>query len=203
MASTASATGTSAAARVMKSLEDFIVTNTANASTTSLVVYSTAGNATQAGMIQGIDINAMLNLIWNNGGNTDLIVVNGAYKRQLSSFTQGNTRFIPAVDKKVVAGIDVYDSDFGLIPVQLNRWSPVSTNTATATATQTDVSGRIWFLQRSLVRLAWLRPLQHNLMGKRGDSTVGQVRAELTLEVGNEKGLGVMRGVNNKLTGVT
>ena len=203
MASTASATGTSAAARVMKSLEDFIVTNTANASTTSLVVYSTAGDATHAGLIQGIDINAMLNLIWNNGGNTDLIVVNGAYKRQLSSFTQGNTRFIPAVDKKVVAGIDVYDSDFGLIPVQLNRWSPVATNTATASASAADVSGRIWFLQRSLVRLAWLRPLQHNLMGKRGDSTVGQVRAELTLEVGNEKGLGVMRGVNNKLTGVT
>jgi hypothetical protein len=35
-------------------------------------------------------------------------------------------------------------------------------------------------------------------MGRRGDSVVGQVVAELTLEVGAEAALGVMTGVNNK-----
>jgi len=201
MATNTSSTATSASntGRIMKSLETFITSNVLN--TTAM---ATSGSTTaQAGIFGAIDINNMLNTIWNNGGNTDLIVVNGAYKRQISALTGGavgsNTRFIPAVDKKIVAGIDVYDSDFGLIPIQLNRWSPVSTNVGTTeTASTTDVSGRIWFLQRSLVRLAWLRPLQHNLMGKRGDSTVGQVRAELTLEVGNQKGLGVMKGPNNR-----
>lgn len=194
---TGGVTGTSAAARVMKNLEGFAATNTATAAD-----YITAGGTGSAGMIGAVDITNMLQEVWDSGGNVDLIVCNGAYKRQISSFTQNNTRFIPSVDKKVVAGIDVYDSDFGLVPIQLNRWCPASTNTSTASASATDVRGRIWFLQRSLVRLAWLRPLQHNLMGKRGDSTVGQVRAELTLEVGNEKGIGVMKGVNNKLTGV-
>ena len=99
-------------------------------------------------------------------------------------------------------GVDVYDSDFGVLAVQLNRWSPVSTNVATATGTATatstnDLSGRVWFLERSKCRIAELRPLKHRLMGTRGDSTVGQVVTECTLEVGNEAALGVMKGVNN------
>ena len=210
MTSGTSATGASGTARVMKNLENFI-TSTVYVST-SYAGGTSASITGNAGIFGALDVNNILNDIWSLGGNTDLIVCNGAYKRQFSAMsgaaTGANVRNILATDKKIVAAIDVYDSDFGLIPIQLNRWSPVATNTGTATATIStstataagfnDVSGRIWFLQRSLVRLAWLRPLQHNLMGKRGDSTVGQVRAELTLEVGNQKALGVMKGVSNK-----
>jgi len=208
MASAASATGASGTGRVMKGLEAFI-TSTVYVSTAYAVNPPSVTNAPAT--FVAVDVNNMLNDIWSLGGNTDLIVANGAYKRQFSALsgaaTGANVRNILATDKKIVAAIDVYDSDFGLIPIQLNRWSPVSTNTVTstgATATgATDVTGRIWFLQRSLVRLAWLRPLQHNLMGKRGDSTVGQVRAELTLEVGNQKALGVMKGINNFYPGIS
>lgn len=196
MGASTAATGASATARVMKTLEDFITTNT-KVSTD----YATPGAATNAaGIFDRNDVDEFLNEIWDNGGNTDLIVVPGAQKRQISSFSTSNTRNILAEQKKVVIGVDVYDSDFGLIPIQLNRWCPTATNssTATTTAASGDVSGRVWFLQRSLVRLAWLRPLQHRLMGTKGDSVAGMVRAELTLEVGNQLGLGVFKGVNNK-----
>lgn len=194
MAAGTATTGTSAAGRVMKTLEDFITTTTyTGASYTGL-----AGDATHAGVFNANDVNAFLNLIWTQGGKTDLIVMNGAYKRQFSALTTSNTRNVLATDKKLVIGVDVYDSDFGLMPIQLNRWSPVSANTASATANATDVSGRIWFLERAKVRLAWFRPLAHRLMGTRGDSTAGQVRGELTLEVANQKALGVMKGANNK-----
>jgi len=188
-------TGTSATgARVMKSLEEFITTTVYDSSD-----YNTSGSSTAvAGIFDEDDVNSILNDIWDQGGNTDLMVCNGAYKRQISAFTATNTRNVLADEKKIVVGVDVYDSDFGLVPVQLNRWSPVATNATTATNTSTDITGRVWFLQRSLLRVAWLRELEHRLMGTKGDSTAGQITAECTLEVANEAGLGVFKGVNNR-----
>jgi hypothetical protein len=56
----------------------------------------------------------------------------------------------------------------------------------------------MFVLQRSINRLAWLRPMQHNLIGRRGDSVAGLVVGETTLEVLNEKANGRLLGVNNK-----
>lgn len=194
MASGTATTGASGTARVMKTLEDFITTTKyTGASYTGLV-----GDATHAGVFNANDVNSILNDVWDLGGKTDLIVMDGAYKRQFSALTTSNTRNVLAADKKVIVGVDVYDSDFGLMPIQLNRHSPTSANTASASANATDISGRIWFLERAKVRIAWFRPLAHRLMGTKGDSTAGQVRAELTLEVANEKALGMFSGVNNK-----
>lgn len=194
MADLTPTTGASGTPRVMKNLDDFITTTRYTGASYTGVT----GDATHAGVFNANDINRILNDIWDQGGMTDLIVMDGAYKRQFSALTSPNTRNINASEKKVVVGVDVYDSDFGLIPIQLNRYSPTSANTASASTNATDVSGRIWFLQRSLVRIAWFRPLAFRPMGTRGDSTAGQIRAELTLEVANEKGLGVFTGVNNK-----
>jgi len=199
MAAPTASTGASGTARQMKTLENFITTTTRTGATLTGLV----GDATHAGIFIASDVNDILNDIWTLGGKTDLIVMNGAYKRQFSALTSPNTRNVLAESKKVVVGVDVYDSDFGIVPIQLNRYSPQSTNTASATANATDVSGRIWFLQRSMVRLAWFRPLRHRLMGTRCDSTAGQIRAELTLEVANEKALGVFKGVNNKNSNIS
>ena len=194
MASVSATTGASGTARVMKTLNDFITTTRYDGGD----LHGVTGDSTHAGVFSANDVNQILNDIWDQGGKTDLIVMNGAYKRQFSALTTSNTRNILAEAKKVVVGVDVYDSDFGLVPIQLNRYSPQSANTASASANATDVTGRIWFLQRSLVRLAWFRQLGFRPMGTRGDSTAGQIRASVTLEVANEKGLGVMTGVNNK-----
>ena len=206
LTSTGGTATTTAGNRVMKSLEEFITTTT----TVSTDYYNggfTNANPLISQTIGEVDVNNMLQAIWTQGGNTDLIVAGAPYKRQISNFTANsrNTRYISASEKELIVGIDVYDSDFGVIAIQLNRWSPVATNTvyasttATASATTTnDLSGRIWFLERAKVRIAELRPLKHRLMGTRGDSTVGQVVTECTLEVGNEAALGVMKSVNNK-----
>lgn len=194
MADVSPTTGASATGRVMKTLEDFITTTRFDGAD----YHGVTGDSTHAGVFNANDVNQILNEIWDQGGKTDLIVMDGAYKRQFSGLTTSNTRNILAEAKKVVVGVDVYDSDFGLIPIQLNRYSPQSANTASASANATDVSGRVWFLQRSLVRLAWFRTLGFRPMGTRGDSTAGQIRASVTLEVANEKGLGVFTGVNNK-----
>ena len=196
------ATGTSAAGRVMKGLQAFIATNTAFAGTT---VGTAPGSAGFDGLVDVFDFNAMLNSIYTQGGNPEQVYVSPKVKRQISAFTvpgaaQGtpHARNIAAVDKKLVGAIDFYDSDFGLIQIVLDRWVPESTNVVTATANATNTGGQMFFLSRAINRLAWLRPVQHELVGKRGDSVAGLVVGEVTLEVLNEKANGRIVGVNNK-----
>lgn len=195
------ATGASATARVMKGLQAFIVTNTAFAGDNA----GAPGNATADGQLTAGDFNDMLNEIFTSGGSPEQVYVSPKVKRQISAFSVGSTstphaRNIAAVDKKLVSAIDFYDSDFGLIQVVLDRWVPESTNTVTAIASASLTGGQMFFLSRAINRLAWLRPMSHQLVGKRGDSVAGYVVGEVTLEVLNEKANGVIKSVNNKNT---
>ncbi len=187
------ATGASGTSRVMKGFQSFIATNTA---------YASGGNATADGQLSVGDFNDMLNEIFTSGGNPEQVYVSPKVKRQVSAFTVGGTntplnRNIAAVDKKLVSAIDFYDSDFGLIQIVLDRWIPESTNTVTAVASASLTGGQMFFLSRAINRLAWLRPMAHNLVGKRGDSVAGYVVGEVTLEVLNEKANGRILSVNN------
>jgi len=195
------ATGASGTGRVMKGFQSFIATNTALAGTNG----GTVGDATHDGQLAVGDFNDMLEKIYVAGGNPEQVYVSPKVKRQISAFgvpgnAAGNafTRNIAGVDKKLVSSIDFYDSDFGLIQVVLDRWVPESTNTVTATGTATATGGQMFFLQRNMNRLAWLRPMTHQLVGKRGDSVAGIVVGEVTLEVLSEKANGRITSVNNK-----
>lgn len=197
------ATGTSAAARIMRGFQAFLVTNTAYAGNNAGA--PSAGDATHDGLLAAGDFNDMLERIYNSGGNPEQVYVSPKVKRQVSAFTvpgaasgTPHARNIAAVDKKLVSAIDFYDSDFGLIQIVLDRWVPESTNTVTATASATATGGQMFFLQRNMNRIAWLRPMTHQLIGKRGDSVAGIVVGECTLEVLNEKANGRMLSVNNK-----
>ena len=183
----------------MRNLTEFVLTNTAYAG--AVAGAPSAGGATNAGQLASTDFNDLLNTIYSAGGNPEQVYVSPKVKRQISNFTVGSeNRNIAAVDKRLVSAIDFYDSDFGLIQIVLDRWVPEGVNTTTATASATSTAGQMFFLQRSINRLAWLRPMQHYLVGKRGDSISGLVVGEVTLEVLNEKANGRMISVNNKST---
>lgn len=195
------ATGASGTARVMKGLQAFIATNTAYAGANG----GTTGDATHDGVVTVGDFNDMLNSIYSQGGNPEQVYVSPKVKRQISAFgvpgaASGtpHARNIAAMDKKLVGAIDFYESDFGLIQIVLDRWVPESTNSTTATASATATGGQMFFLSRAINRLAWLRPVHHELVGKRGDSVAGMVVGEVTLEVLSEKANGRILAVNNK-----
>lgn len=197
------ATGASGTARVMRGLQSFITTNTAYAGAGA---GETVGNATADGQLGVNGFNDMLNAIFSSGGNPEQVYVSPKVKRQISSFALPGagagspfTRNIAAVEKKLISSIDFYDSDFGLIQLVLDRWVPESTNTTTAVASASLTGGQMFFLSRAINRLAWLRPMSHQLIGKRGDSVAGYVVGEVTLEVLNEKANGRILSVNNKL----
>ena len=108
-------------------------------------------------------------------------------------------------DGKLRQSVDVYMSDFGDIMVVPNYIMGLSNavqfqNSAGSPAnvgSTTDVKDfsaliydPMWF------NMATLRPLQEVDVGQKGDSTVGMMVEESTLEVRNPKGCGAIYGLN-------
>lgn len=193
--------GSSTAARAMKTFENFLTTNVKKSTDYSSA--TSAGTATAAVMTLN-DFNATLAAIFTSGGKPESVFCNEAYKRQISNFSAGtagipNMRTVVAMDAAIALNVDLFETDFGRKAIVLDRWVPQATNVASAAGTgSTDVSGRIFFLERNKARMAWLRPVAHTLIGKSGDSVRGIVVGEGTLMVMAEKAHGVMQGVNNK-----
>lgn len=192
-ATAAGATGASATVRTLTPFRGFITTTTTSVNFT----VSSIGSGTTAGVLTTVNFNGGLERCYLNGGNPEQVWVSPAIKRQISQFTApAQNRNIAAVDKQVVNAIDFYFTDFGMKQIIMDRWIPQATNTGATTAAQ-DISGNIWFLERAKNRLAWLRPMAHSLIGKRGDSVAGMVLGEVTLEVLNEQADFVLTQVNN------
>lgn len=115
--------------------------------------------------------------IFDNGGDPDLILTGSYNKRVLSGFAGNANRQINAADKKLIATIDLYESDFGQMKVVADRHSRAR-----------DVH----VLDTSLFAIAELRPLFSEPLGKTGDNVKEQMILEATLEVGNEAASGLI-----------
>ena len=195
-----SASGASGTARQFKPFRNWMTASATGSGQTLSGFVATAGWTTasaSAGVVTVANFNNALERCYLNGGNPEQVYVSPGVKRVISQFTATNqNRNIAAVDKKLVAAMDLYDSDFGLIQIVMDRWIPQATNTVTTTAAA-DNRGAIFFLERSKNRLAWLRPMAHSLVGKRGDSVAGSVVGEVTLEVLNPLANMVVVAANN------
>ncbi|RMD45744.1 MAG: phage head protein [Aquificota bacterium] len=117
-------------------------------------------------------LNDGLQMAWEAGGSPDVVVVNGTNKRTISGFTAGLTKEIAAKDKRLVASVDVYESDFGLVRVVANRWMPAN---------------KVFILEKSRFKTAYLRPFKQEEVAKTADKVERVVVGELTLEVRAEK----------------
>lgn len=127
-------------------------------------------------------INATLRQIWEqSAGTIDTIVCGGAQKRRFNEFAQFN-RFLDADDTKVVSRISSYESDYGVQRILLSRWMP---------------SDSVLFLDSSRLQVMPLsgRSFQYKPLAAGGDSEVGMVLGEYTLEMRNENAHGLLRGL--------
>jgi hypothetical protein len=113
--------------------------------------------------------NNALQTCWNSGGNPDAIHVNGYNKRVISSFSANATR-TASVDfgnTSLQAAVDVYQSDFGIVKILLNRYV-AATN--------------VGIIETQYWNVAELRPLEFSRLAKTGDRELGQFVTELTLQ---------------------
>lgn len=162
----------------------------------STLVSGASGTAAKmAGIIAGITTNATLETsgtilsmsiiqghlqnVYDNG-NGDLVTdlfVGSVAKRKISGFTTSNTKNVNADARTVVEAVDVLDTDFGRVRVNLHRYVQQST----------DANMRILGLNMDKWKLAFVRRPVIQDLAKTGDSMKKQVIGDLTLENMNEK----------------
>ena len=158
-----SASGDSATARSLAGVSAFVTTNV-----------MTSGSAR---ILTETIYNTNLQTIWGQGGNPDVTYCAGWGKRKISAFTATSTRFIDTDSKLMIAGIDIYDSDFGRQKIKLDRYVPVSC---------------IMQLEEGKFDIARLRPIKHVPLAKVGSSTRGMIEAELTMRCLTELASGII-----------
>jgi hypothetical protein len=179
--------GNSSTARKLGSLLSYIQTNTNKGSGTT-----TAGeDPTTIGVSTRVDADTtrtftetmlkdVVQQVFTSGGTPSLLVVPPALKQVVSNFTglaQHRYNSNASGEVTILAGADLYQSDFGVISIVPNRFMR---------------SRDALVLDPEYAALAYLRPFQTNDLAKTGDSEKTQILAELTLEVRNEAAHGIV-----------
>jgi len=140
------------------------------------------GGGSGTDLNEGI-LNTALRLVWDqSGGNIDTIVVGGLQKRRINDFVSGQRTFAPS-DTRLRDLVSVYESDFGVCRVILSRWTPTDS---------------VLLLDSSRIGVLPLagRSFQYKPLASPGDSEVGLVVGEYTLEFMNENAHGIIRGLS-------
>lgn len=148
-------------------------TSGANSTTTQTVAVT---DGTQRPLTEAL-LKGVIQGAWTNGGDIDMIMSGPFNKSMISTFTGNNTRTQDTSDKKLVAAIDVYTSDFGTHKVVANRFSRDRT---------------LHVLMTDMFAVSYLRPKQTIDLAKNGDNTKAMILAEYTLESRNDSGSGVV-----------
>lgn len=180
VAATSSPGGGASTRRTMQGIVPFIQTN----------IFTNGTDGFPSGSGGGSDeltedqINAALRHIWDeSAGSVDTILVGGYQKRRINSFItssrgydESSTRFRDLVS--------TYESDFGVCRVILSRWVPQDS---------------VLLLDSSRLDVLPLagRSFGFKKLASTGDSEVGQVIGEYSLEMRNELGHGMIQGLSS------
>ena len=126
------------------------------------------------------EFNDILQGIYDSGTDVsvDKAFTGASLKRVISGYTAGSTKFTPALDNKLSNTFSVYESDFGVVTVYLEREVPTTAG-----------NKGILLVDSSKWKVAYLtdgRP-QHIPLATIGSAKRGMLEAELTLEARNEK----------------
>ena len=136
--------------------------------------------------------------IYEQGGKATKIMLSPKLRRDFSDLmvTDSGVRRNIDMDGKLRQSVDIYMSDFGDLMVMPNYIMGLTYNAAAnigGAATSYDTADSIAMIYDPMwFAVATLRPLQEVDVGQRGDSTVGMMVEECTLEVKNPIGCGAI-----------
>jgi hypothetical protein len=150
-------------------------------------------------------IDNVMQAIYENGGRATRVMLSPANRRSFSAKAQaagsttgdagdGNVRRNIDADGKLRQSVEVYMSDFGDVMVVPNYIMGISNTTVAGVDDVANFSALVydpqWFATASL------RPMQEVDLGQLGDSIIGQIVEEISLECRNPKGCGLVFGLN-------
>lgn len=171
----AAVAGSATNARKLAGLGSWLWDNTVakGASATTPTVTSgaptTGPTAGTAGTFTEDDLKTLLEALWNDGGDPDVVMMDSTDKKLASAFSgiatqyRDNQQTGPAV---LIGSADVYVSDWGQVQFVANRFQAAAT---------------VFALELDMWEAAYLRPIQQNALAKTGDSDRAQLITEVTL----------------------
>ena len=170
--------GTASVGRKTRALENWYGTNTSGGTSyaTATGITATATDGTQRAFTESL-LKNVLKSVFTAGGDPTMLMVGPFNKQVVSSFTGNATRFDKSEDKKLIASIDVYASDYGELKVVPNRF-------------QRERTAHVLDLEYWSV--SYLRPIQVSDIAKTGDSEKKFMVVEYGLESRNEGASGVI-----------
>ena len=177
-ANQAPVTGNDTTARKLAGLESWLKTNTNKGGGSGADPTTSGSNARTDGDQRAFteaQLKDVIKSCWDEGGDPSMVMLGSFNKQKLSGFTGGSTRFDPAENKRLVASVDVYESDFGALQVMPNRFSRARS---------------AYVIQPDMFSVAFLRDFQLMDLAKTGDATKQALLAEYTLVSKNEKASG-------------
>jgi hypothetical protein len=160
------AVGATATARTAKGIQKAIRTNTGRG--------SSAGGAVKQALTEA-KVNALLQKIWNAGGDPRALFCGGYQKRVISQNFTAKTGFtyqINASSRQAIANINSYEGSFGTVDIIPDRQ---------------HAGARITIVTPDHLKVAVLRDITQYKGAPTASSVKGWVEAEMTLEWGNEK----------------
>jgi hypothetical protein len=172
--------GNSTTARLTASILSWIKTNTSKGTGGTDPAAADGTGTRGAGTARAFteaNLKSVLKAIWDAGGKPDTIMVGGFNKQVFSTFTGRATPTEETKSKKIVASVDVYESDFGTLKVVANRFQ----RPQDVLVLQMDMWALGHLNGRKMVSVA---------LAKTGDSERRQLLSEYVLEARNEKASG-------------
>jgi len=152
-------------------------------------------------------VDTVMQAIYENGGKATKLMVSPSNRRVFSAKAQsagsstsnagdGNVRRNIDADGKLRQSVEIYMSDFGDIMVVPNYVMGISNTSVSGLNDAANFSAFVydpqWFAYASL------RPTQEVDLGQLGDSIIGQIVEEGTLECRNPKGCGLIFGLSGQ-----
>lgn len=173
----ASSAGTATAARASKGAKGFISTNLYNWSSTQAVT----------NLLTETLFNDRMEAAWNVGGKPNLVLCPGKIKRKVSEFNGNNKITINSdqEEKKVIATVDFYESDFGVVKIAPTRFL----------ATDAANYYSMLFLETDMWEQLMLMPYRTQQLAKNGPSTTWMIDVEYTLKCRSEKANAALRNI--------
>jgi Family of unknown function (DUF5309) len=171
------ASASSGAARALRSVASWYATNDdrgTNGADGSASAAPTDG--TQRDLTEDL-LKGVIKNCWNAGGQPDVIMVGPVNKQKISAMAGNATRFINADERKLIAGIAFYESDFGVHKVVPNRF-------------QRERDCHV--LDMNYWGVATLRPMKTFDTARTASAFNGVVECEYTLESFNEAASGIV-----------
>lgn len=177
----ASVAGDSATARKLRSLESWYpAANTNNGANYVAGTTTTAATDGVQRTIRETYLKDVLQKVWTAGGLPDTIIAGATNKQRISGFGGNANRQIQADEKKLIAAIDVYVSDFGTLKIVADRFSRART---------------VHVLQSDMVGVDYLRRMDDEELAKTGDNDKRLLNCEYTLKMNNPNAHGAVTDV--------